>query len=195
VLKELHRASEVELIPRDHKDGVSMRKRMYFLLPDTRRAKSVFKELLLMGIEERHIHVHAREGTALGELPETTILQKSDALHGAGLGLLAGALTGAIAGGVVLLFPPSGLAMGLGVVIAMAVLGAVMGVWVSGMIGASTPSTHLEAFEDEIQRGKVLLMVDAPGERAQEIARLVRQHHPEAHLRGTDSTIPSPFPK
>jgi hypothetical protein len=167
-----------------------MRKRLYFLLPNTERARSVFKELLLAGIEEHHIHVHAKEGTPLGDLPETTVLQKSDALHGAGLGLLAGALTGAIAGGVVLLFPPSGLATGLGVVIALAALGAVMGVWVSGMIGASTPNTHLDAFDDEIQRGKVLLIVDVPSDRAKEIARIVRQHHPEADLRGTDSAIP-----
>lgn len=172
-----------------------MRKRMYFLLPDVKRAKSVFRELLLAGIEERHIHVHAREGTPLGDLPETTVLQKSDALHGAGLGLLAGALTGAIAGAVVLLVPPSGLATGLGIVLALAALGAVMGVWVSGMIGASTPSTHLEAFEDEIQRGKVLLIVDVPSDRTQEIARMVRQHHPEADLREAGSGIVSPLPK
>ncbi len=79
--------------------------------------------------------------------------------------------------------------------LALAALGAVMGVWVSGMIGASTPSTHLEAFDDEIQRGKVLLLVDVPGDRAKEIARVVRQHHPEADLRETDSPIPSPLSK
>lgn len=172
-----------------------MRKRLYFLLPDIKRTKSVYRELLLAGVEERHIHVHAKEGTPLGELPETTVLQKSDVLHGASLGLLAGALTGIIAGVVVWMFPPSGLAMGLGVVIALAALGAVMGIWVAGMIGASTPSTHLEAFEDEINRGKVLLMVDVPSDRAREITRLVRQHHPEAEVRETDSTVPSPLPK
>ncbi len=171
-----------------------MRRRMYFLLPDVKRAKSVYKELLLARIDARHIHVLAREGTPLGQLPEASVLQKSDALHGAGLGLLVGAATGAVAGTAVLLFPPSGLAMNFGIVLAMSVLGAVMGVWVAGMIGASTPSTHLEAFSDEIERGKVLMIVDVPRERKDEISRMIRKHHPEADMRGTDPTIPSPFP-
>lgn len=170
-----------------------MRRRMYFLLPDVKRAKSVLKELLLARIDERHIHVVAKPGTPLGDLPEATVLQKSDALHGAGLGLLVGGVTGAIAGFLVMLFPPSGLAMGLGVVLAISLLGAVMGVWVSGMIGSSTPSTHLEAFNDEIQRGKILMIVDVPRSRVEEVSRLIREHHPEADIRGIDPTIPS-FP-
>lgn len=171
-----------------------MRRRLYFLLPDVKRAKSVFKELLLARIDARHIHVMAKEGTALGDLPEATVLQKSDAAHGAALGLLAGGVTGAIAGAVVLMFPPSGLAMGFGVVLAMSVLGAVMGVWVSGMIGASTPSTHLAAFSDEIERGKVLMIVDVPRSRVDEVSRMIRKHHPTADMRGVDPTMPSPFP-
>lgn len=171
-----------------------MRRRMYFLLPDIKRTKSVFKELLLARIDEGHIHVLAKRGTPLGDLPEASVLQKSDVLHGAGLGLLVGGVVGAIAGAIVLLFPPAGLAMGLGIVLAMSVLGAIMGVWVAGMIGASTPSTHLEAFSDEIERGKVLLIVDVPRDRTQEISRLIRKHHPEADMRGVDPTYPSPFP-
>lgn len=167
---------------------------MYFLLPDVNRAKSVYHELLLARIEARYMHFLARKGTNLGELPEATVLQKSDAVHGAGLGLAAGALTGAVAGAIVLLFPPAGVTMGLWIVLAIALVGAIMGVWVAGMIGASTPSTHLEAFGDEIARGKVLLIVDVPRDRTDEIARLIRQHHPEASARGIDPTIPSPFP-
>lgn len=167
---------------------------MYFLLPDVKRAKSVYQDLLLARIEARHMHFLARKGTDLGELPEATVLQKSDALHGAGLGLAAGGVTGAIAGALVLFFPPAGAAMGLWIVLAIALVGAIMGVWIAGMIGASTPSTHLEAFGDEIARGKVLLIVDVPRDRIEEIARLIRQHHPEVNARGVDPTIPSPFP-
>ena len=170
-----------------------MRRRMYFLLPDVKRARTVYKELLLARIDAKHIHVLAKEGTPLRDLPEATVLQKSDAVHGAGLGLLAGAVTGAVAGGLILLFPPTELGMSLGVVLIMAVLGAIMGVWVAGIIGSSTPNTHLEAFADEIERGKVLLIVDVPRDRIQEISRLVRRH-PEADARGVDPTVPSPFP-
>lgn len=167
---------------------------MYFLLPDVKRAKSVYHELLLARVEARNVHFLAKKDTDLGELPEASVLQKSDAVHGAGLGLAAGGVTGALAGVVVLLFPPAGLAMGLWIVLAIAIVGAIMGVWISGIIGASTPSTHLEAFSDEIARGKVLLILDVPRERTEEISRLIRQHHPDASARGVDPTIPSPFP-
>lgn len=169
------------------------RRRLYFLLPDVQRARTVFKELLLARIEERHVHVLAREGMALGDLPEATLLQKSDAVHATGLGLVVGGATGAAAGMLVMLFPPSGLAMGLSVVLAMALLGAVMGIWVSGMIGSSAPNTHLAAFRDDIERGKVLMIVDVPSDRTEEISRMIQNQHPEADMRGFDPTIPS-FP-
>lgn len=163
-----------------------MRKRMYFLLPDVRQARAVFKELLLARIEEKHIHVMAKDGTTLGDLPEATLLQKSDALHGAGLGLLVGGATGAAAGAMVLFFPPSGMVTGLGVILALAILGAIIGIWAAGMlIGTSTPSTHLEAFNDEIARGRVLMIVDVPNRRADEISRAIRKHHPDADMRDT----------
>jgi len=161
------------------------RRRMYFLLPDVQRARAVFKELLLERIEERHIHVLAREGTPLADLPEASVLQKSDAVHASTLGLLAGAATGALIGFILWRFPPAGLAelMGIGVVLALAALGAIMGVWASGIIGASTPNTDIEKFQPELDRGKVLMMVDVPADKADEISRLLKQQHPEADLR------------
>src|SRR5690349_20551424 len=116
-----------------------MRRRMYFVLPNMQRVKSVYRELALAQVEERHVHVLAKEGTPLEGLPEATVLQKSDATRAVWLGVLVGALAGLVAGAAVLLIPPSGFAVGLGVVVAMTLLGAVMGVWVAGMIGSSTP--------------------------------------------------------
>jgi hypothetical protein len=169
-----------------------MRKRIYFLLPNTRRAKAMFNELLLARIEERHIHTMAKEGTGLDGLPEATVLQRSDAVHAAGLGLLVGGFTGAAAGGFELAFPPTGLSMGFGVVLAMSLLGAIMGVWVAGMIGSSAPSTHLQRFAGDIENGKVLLIVDVPHRRVEEITALIGKH-PDADVRGLHPTIPA-FP-
>ena len=160
-----------------------MRKRLYVLLPNTERTREVFNALLLARIEERHIHVFAKDGTPLEDLPEATVLQKSDAIRGAGLGLGTGGLTGAAAGAVVLLFPPHGLHTGYGLVLAMSLLGAVMGIWVSGMIGSSTPSVHLKDFENDIERGKVLLIVDVPQARVDDVSALLRQYHPDVQMR------------
>lgn len=170
-----------------------MRRRLYFLLPNVKHAKQVYRQLLLSHVEERYIHALAREGITLGDLPEATIMEKSDARHGLGLGLVVGGLTGALAGVVALMFPPSGLAMNLSIILAMSVIGAIMGLWVSGMIASDVPNTHLKEFTKEIEEGKILLIVDVPKEQVQTVTRKVKKSHPEADMRGHDPTIPA-FP-
>jgi Na+-translocating ferredoxin:NAD+ oxidoreductase RnfE subunit len=76
--------------------------------------------------------------------------------------LVVGGATGALAGVVAMMFPPSGLAMGLGVILAMSLIGAIVGIWASGMITADIPNTHLRKFSRDIEQGKILLMVMCP---------------------------------
>lgn len=170
-----------------------MRKRLYFLLPDVKRAKQVFKELLLSHVEERYIHVMAREGTRLADLPEATVLQRSDAMHGLWHGLVVGGATGAVAGAVVLMFPPTVIGVSMGVVLAMALMGAVMGLWVSGMIASDIPNKNLAPFAKSLENGKVLMIVDVPRAQVADITQAIKRHHPEADMRGVDPTIPA-FP-
>jgi hypothetical protein len=170
-----------------------MRRRLYFLLPNVEDARQAFRELLLARIDETHVHALARDGTKLGDLPEATFLQKSDTVHGILLGLLLGGATGALAGTVAVLFPPSGLAMGLGVILATSLIGAILGGWGAGVIGADVPSTRLRAFEEAVGRGQVLMIVDIPKARVEEISKLVARRHPDADMRGLEPQVPA-FP-
>ncbi len=170
-----------------------MRRRLYFLLPDVKTAKAVFNKLLLARIEQRHAFFLARKGMPLSDLPEATMLQKSDEIRGLAQGLVVGGATGAIAGVVAMTFPPSGLAMGLGVILAMSLVGAIVGVWASGMIASSVPNTRLRKFSRDIEQGKILLMVDVPKDQIEEISDMIREQYPDADARGRDPTIPA-FP-
>jgi hypothetical protein len=170
-----------------------MRRRLYFLLPDVKTAKAVFNKLLLARIEQQHVFFLAREGMSLSDLPEATMLQKSDEIRGLAQGLVVGGATGAIAGVVAMTFPPSGLAMGLGVILAMSLIGAIVGVWASGMIASSVPNTRLRKFSRDIEQGKILLMVDVPKDQIEEISDMIREQYPDADARGRDPTIPA-FP-
>lgn len=67
-----------------------MRKRLYFLVPDVSTAQRIRDDLLLSRIEDCHCHVLAKEGIGLADLHEASILQKSDMVHGAELGLITG---------------------------------------------------------------------------------------------------------
>lgn len=168
-------------------------RRLYFLLPNTDVARDVVNELLLARVEERHIHILAREGVALGDLPEASLLQKSDFVPAVERGLAVGGATGALAGIAAMTFPPAGLVLGGGAVLGIALAGAGVGAWVSGMIGSDAPNTQLKEFESAIEKGELLMMVDVPKARVDEIDALIIRTHPESEIEGTEPTIP-PFP-
>ncbi len=83
-------------------------RRLYFLLPDVPTARKIVDELLLAHVEWRHIHLLAREGTALEDLPEAALSQKSDLVPALQRGVGMGAATGMLAGLVGMVFPPAG---------------------------------------------------------------------------------------
>ncbi|MEE4376912.1 MAG: DUF1269 domain-containing protein, partial [Candidatus Competibacteraceae bacterium] len=51
----------------------------------------------------------------------------------------------------------------------------------------------LDRFHDAIERGELLMMLDVPKAKVEEMTELVKSHHPEAHVEGTEPTIPA-FP-
>ncbi len=169
-------------------------RRLYFLIPDTTSAKAIVDELLLARVEERHIHLVAKDHSSLikEHLPEASLLEESDFVPALERGVAVGGATGLVAGLAVLILP-TGLIVGGGAVLATSLLGAGMGAWVSSMIGISAPNSRLQKFEEDIEAGNLLMLIDVPKARVEEITDLVAQHHPEAHVEGTEPTVP-PFP-
>jgi hypothetical protein len=170
-----------------------MRRRLYFVLPDVESARSMLNEMLLARIEVRHIHFLSRRDTLPEDLPEANVLQKTDIVHGAQSGIAIGAIVGAAAGALVVFFPPEGVTLKLITVLVVAIGGALFGAWASSMVASSVPNSRLKAFERDMDSGKVLMMVDVPMRRVQEICDLVASRHPEAASGGFEPTIPA-FP-
>jgi len=166
---------------------------MYVTVPDLASAKQLANDLLLARIEDRHMHFLARRGTDLGELHEASYLQKSDAIHGAFTGLVIGGVVGVLVGLLLVYFPPGGASIQLVAVLIAAVVGAALGVWIAGMMGLQVPNTQLRGFEQEMQDGKILLMLDVPSGRYDEIRQIIARTHPEAADRGNEPTVPA-FP-
>ncbi|MFA9461706.1 DUF1269 domain-containing protein [Thiohalorhabdus methylotrophus] len=169
------------------------KRRLYFILPDVQITRQVVNELLLARVEERHLHALARDDTDLEDLPQADLFQRSDIIHGAGMGLGIGGATGAVAGLTTIFFQPSGWAESGGLILAIALVGAMVGMWASGIIGTSVPNSRLKQFQKDLDAGRVLLMVDIPEGRMEEIRELVKKHHPEVSDRGVDPHIPA-FP-
>ncbi len=168
-------------------------RRLYFLVPPLETAKRIVEELLLARVEERHIHILAKEGVPIESLPEAGLLQRSDLIPGLERGLALGGVAGLLAGLLALSFPPAGVVVGGGAVLATVLAGAGIGAWISSMIGAAVPNSRLKAFEEAVASGELLMLVDVAAERAEEIEELIRTHHPDAEIGGKEATVP-PFP-
>ncbi|MDO8449728.1 MAG: DUF1269 domain-containing protein [Rhodoferax sp.] len=165
-------------------------RRIYFLVPSVALAQSIVDDLLLARIEARHIHIVARQDTPLEDLPRASVAQTSDLVPALQRGVAAGGLAGLLAGLLAITFPPAGFVFGGGALLGMTAFGAGFGAWMSGMVGVGLPSSRIEQFQKAIADGELLMMIDVPSLRVEEIETLVTRHHAEAELEGVDPNIP-----
>lgn len=168
-------------------------KRIYFLLPQIGMARKIVDELLLQRVDIDHIHVLAKRGTEMGNLPEASYLQKSDFMPALEQGLLTGGFTGFAAAVVVLAMTGGTFFTGVTLLVATLV-GAVFGAFVSSMLGSSVGNRQIKQFEKAInEQGAFLMMVDVPRGRIEEVEVAIKNNNPDAICEGTEPTIPA-FP-
>lgn len=105
-------------------------------------------------------------------------------------GVAAGGLGCLLAGALAVTFPPAGLVLGGGALLRLTLSGAGFGAWMASMVGVGLSSSRLQKFESAIEAGQLLVIIDVPRARVQEIEALVIRYHPDAELKGIDSNIP-----
>ena len=162
--------------------------RIYFLVPDLAITHAIVDEVKAAGIEERHIHVIGPENVPLEELPEASLLQKSDFLAAIERGIPLGAATGLLAG-LVTIVVPGGVAMSGGALLASMAAGAGIGTWMGSMVALDIPNSRHRAFEEAIKQGNFLMLIDVPKDRVGEIEQMVIKHHPEAEFERVGARI------
>lgn len=167
-----------------------MKRRLYFILPDTHLARTVHNELLLARVPENRMHVIADERIDLEDLPEASLWQRSDLSHGLQLGLPVGGLTGVVVGVLAVIFGWITPGYEAKTIMATVLAGLFVGSWAASMIAVNVPNTRHRAFETDLQQGHILFIVDIPVQRVDEITELVTRHHPEADMRGVEPNIP-----
>ena len=107
--------------------------------------------------------------------------------------MAAGAFCGMLLGIAVFAWQPEGLNISQMFILGMTLLGSLFGIWTGSMAGASVPNSRLKQFQQDMDAGRVLLMVDVPRQRIDEIQELIGRRHPEAFARGQEPSIPA-FP-
>ena len=166
-----------------------MKRRLYLLVPDGEVGKKVVDELLLAHVEWKHIHVIAKRGTPLEDLPEASHWQKSDVVPALQRAIPVGGATGLLCGLVGLALEPHLVIAGGGILLATSLAGVGVGAYLGGMVGLNVGNTRHKAFEQAIERGELLVIVDVPRDRVEDISERIRKAHPEAEVKGTDPRV------
>lgn len=166
-------------------------KRLYFLSPSLESTTAIVKELQTLGVQDKDIHVVGKNHTALvkNHIHQASVLQTSDVLPALERGAAIGVTSGLLAGLVAISFPPAGLVLGGGAVLGLGLFGAGFGAWVSSMIGVSVPNKTVEQYEQAIEKGQFLLIIDIAKEDELRITDLILKHHPEASIDEIDLTL------
>ncbi len=171
-----------------------MRHRLYYLLPDVPATHAVMDELLLARIEASHIHFMSGGASLPPELPEANLLQRTDIVRGAEMGMAAGAALGVLAGIALLYyFDLDRAGVKAAVVVIATLVGMLFGAWASSMQGASLPNSRLASFSADLEKGGILLIADVPSGQVYQVETMLAERHPEMRFRGEESHIPT-FP-
>ncbi|PRC93326.1 DUF1269 domain-containing protein [Solimicrobium silvestre] len=169
-----------------------MRRRCYFMLPDIASARAMLDQLLLARVEERYIHFLASPDTLPADMPEATLFQRTDLVHGTEVGIFIGAFSGLMASGLMLILPLVRLETQIVSFILCGIMGAVLGAWLAARASTAIPNSALEQYSNGILQGQVLLMVDLPVGRMGEIKEMINKSYPmKANLEPEISTNPS----
>lgn len=163
-------------------------RRIYFLVPDIATTHKIVDELRAEGIEERHIHILAKRDTPLEDIPEAGMSLKTDFIPALERGAALGGSTGLLAGMVGLRFAGFAIAGGpiLGLIMAGATIGSLMG----GLAGMNSGNSRLKQFEQAIEQGELLVLLDIPKDQIEHFKKLILKHHPKATFEGIEPLLP-----
>lgn len=155
-----------------------MKRRLYFLLPDTGHTHTVVDELETSGIDRSHMHVVAAPDIDLAGLPVATRNQRKD-----------------LGSRLETLLWDSNLALFFIALLVLVILAVMQVSWYWLLLPAAVmlvtffsgeeftrliPNVHLSEFTDAIQHREILLLVDVPVGQVARVEDLVLKHHPEA---------------
>ncbi|TVS19147.1 MAG: DUF1269 domain-containing protein [Gammaproteobacteria bacterium] len=154
-----------------------MTTRLYFLVDGNDPAQLIVDDLRNAGIDDGEIHAVAhRERYPLEGVPEANFTQRTDFLPAARRGVALGGTTGFLAGLAAVALPVPGMVLAGGAMVAsLTAAGAAVGTWSATLIGIGITHRDLQPFEEALEQGQILILVDVSDDRVDEIEALIRR--------------------
>lgn len=166
-------------------------KRIYFLVPDIATTHKIVDELRSEGMEDSHIHILAKRDTPLEGMPEAGVSIKTDFIPALERGVALGGTTGLLAGLIGLRF--AGFAIAGGPILGIIMAGATIGSLAGGLVGMNSGNSRLKRFEQAIEQGELLVLLDISKDRIEAVTQLITKHHPEAAFEGIEPLLPPSY--
>ena len=136
-----------------------MKHRRIYASPNLAAAQAALGAARDTGIDPDDLSLIARSDIEMDAVPDNLREAHTDMVPAALRGAAGGGAVGLGAGLVAVAVPPLGITLaGAGL---MAAVGALVGSWSSALVGATVPDPVRRQFEDAIQAGQILLVVDA----------------------------------
>lgn len=151
---------------------------IYVVADDHAQAARVVDTLRGVGLGDDAIHAVASDRQQLADLPDADLTAKSDVVPAMERGLAAGGAAGLLAGLAAVTFPPAGLALGGGAVLVTGLAGAGVGAFFASLIGVSVTNTELQAYQEALDAGKILILAELDADRAEAVETEVRREVP-----------------
>lgn len=136
-------------------------KRYIYAFDSIDPARAAVTRLRQTGVDEKCISLIAKADIQMEKIPDRYLDASTDFIPAVERGAAIGGVTGLVAGLIGMVVPPVGIAIGGGALLAFAAGGALVGAWSSALVGAGVPDNIRRQFEEEINNGHILLVVDS----------------------------------
>jgi hypothetical protein len=85
-----------------------------------------------------------------------------------------------------LVFPPTGIVVGGGLVLLVGLWGAGIGGLLAGISGGSFSSSRLKTFETALEQGKLLILADVPKSEVAHFEQVIKMLDPQVEVEGIE---------
>jgi hypothetical protein len=138
-----------------------VKKRLVFSAQDMVVARLAMSQARVAGILDDDISLVARSDKS-EMIPDDRKIIEGDFYPAAAKGAVGGAVIGLVAGLVAVAIPPLGITVAGA--FAMAAGGSVLGAWSTALAGSAVDDPAHRKFEDEVEAGRILVVIDGSEE-------------------------------
>lgn len=140
-----------------------MKRRAVFSAPDMPTIRHAMTAARKAGVDNDDISLIARSDISLEEIPEDRKVVEGDFYPAAVRGAVGGGAVGLLAGLAAVVFAPIGITVAG--VLGLGLAGASLGTWATALAGSAVEDPVRRQFEDVIEQGRILLVIDVEEDR------------------------------